>query len=84
MTCVNIVDHRNHSNNPKCDAVLESVPVISPRSPTQVAPVPDIEFLRNSTVAKVVNKAQCITDPVTIWLYDCGSISNEEVRECRK
>jgi hypothetical protein len=84
MTCVNIVDHRNHSNNPQCDAVLESVPAGLSPSADQALPVPDVEYLCKTTVAKAVNKAQCITDPVTIWLYDCGSISKEEMCECQK
>ena len=88
MTCVNIVDHRHHCNNKKCDAVLETVvkPVKKQNTKSEVntCTVPEIKFLRKTTVEKAVQAAQNLSDPITIWLYDPGSISNEEVRECRK
>lgn len=88
MTCVNIVDHRHHCNNKNCDAVLETVIKAVKKqkitSSVDSCTVPDIKFLRKTTVEKAVLAAQNLTDPIQIWLYDPGSISNEEVKECRK
>ena len=82
MTCYNIVDHRNHHSDSKCDAVLEPVSTAqqskAPREPA------DIQFLRKTTVAKVISRAQVISHDVTVWLYDSGSISLQEVRECKQ
>jgi len=82
MACYNIVDHRRHHSDSKCDAVLEPV-VHTNKRKVNVEPG-DIQFLCKTTVAKVITKAQVITHDVTVWLYDCGSISKEEIRECKK
>lgn len=88
MTCVNIVDHRNHCNNEKCDAVLETMLKTSKKANQPAAikscAAPELKFLRKTTVEKAVQAAQNLMDPIKIWLYDPGSISNEEVKECRK
>lgn len=88
MTCVNIVDHRHHCNNQKCDAVLETVVKVNTKQKSahvvKVCTVTDYKFLRKTTVEKAVQAAQTMTDPIQIWLYDPGSISNDEVRECGK
>ena len=88
MTCVNIVDHRHHCNNEKCDAVLETVAkaVKKQKTTSEVQPraIPDMKFLRKTTVEKAVQAAQTLSDPIQIWLYDPGSISNEEVKESKK
>jgi hypothetical protein len=82
------VDRRHHCNNEKCDAVLEtgiqSVKKAKVTSPVPVCTVPDITFLRKTTVEKAVQAAQVLSDPITIWLYDPGSISNDEVKEYQK
>lgn len=88
MTCVNIVDHRHHCNNEKCDAVLETMLKIVKKANQpaviKACDVPELQFLRKTTVEKAVLAAQNITDPIQIWLYDPGSISNDEIKECRK
>jgi len=88
MTCVNIVDHRHHCNNAKCDAVLETViKAVTKQQITsqgQFQAIPDMKFLRKTTVEKAVQAAQIISEPVQIWLYDPGSISNDEVKENKK
>jgi hypothetical protein len=82
------VDRRHHCNNEKCDAVLETgIKPVKKAKVTNTLPmstVHDITFLRKTTVEKAVQAAQDLDDPITIWLYDPGSISNEEVKECRK
>lgn len=86
MACVNIVDHRHHCNNEKCDAVLETVikAIKKQKAEPPACDIPDIKFLRKTTVEKAIKAAQILSYPIQIWLYDPGSISNEEVKECRK
>lgn len=84
MACFNIVDHRNHSNSEKCDAVLEAAPVKISRTKLGLPSVPDMRFLCKTTVAKAIVAAQQMQSQVVIWLYDPGSISKDEIRECRK
>jgi hypothetical protein len=82
MACYNIVDHRHHCSDSKCDAVFE--PVAHSKKTKVAIDLCDIQFLRKTTVAKAIVRAQTLAQDVTVWLYDSGSISKDEVRECKK
>ncbi len=71
MTCVNIVDHRNHCTT-QVDAVVELRPTETPVNLNQIRPV---KVLNNTTVEHVMRFAQRIKDPVWIFLYTPGRLS---------
>jgi len=72
MTCVNIVDHRNHCTQ-RVDAVVELQLTETPVNLDQIRPV---KILNNTTVEHVMRFAQRVKAPVWIFLYSPGRLSN--------
>lgn len=83
MACVNIIDHRNHSVDPKCDAVIETV---NPNKKKTLLPnwVPDVTILTRTSVQKVLHQAHERMEDVCVCLYDWGTISKAEIKEVQK
>jgi hypothetical protein len=82
MACFNIIDHRNHPLDPKCDAVLET---LAPTThPAHEQWIPDLQFLVKTTVSKVMCAAHARDDSVCVCLYDSGSISRKEIKSVLK
>lgn len=71
MTCVNIVDHRQHCTT-QVDAVVEVMPTQISTDLDQIHP---IKILNNTTVERVMRFAQRVKHPVWIFLYTPGSLN---------
>lgn len=82
MACINIIDHRNHSLDIKCDAVIETVNPQKKKS--KESWIPDVTFVTRTNVSKVIHQAQLRVEDVCVCLYDWGSISKSEIREATK
>jgi hypothetical protein len=70
MTCVNIVDHRQHCTT-QVDAVVEMMPT---QTPVDMNQIHSIKILNNTTVERVMRFAQRVKQPVVIFLYTPGSL----------
>lgn len=71
MTCVNIVDHRNHCTK-QVDAVIECVP--PPSTDVNMEQIHPLKIINNTTVERVMRFAQRVKQPVVVFLYNCGSL----------
>lgn len=81
MACTNIIDHRHHKNDPRCDAVLETVKPKSWKS--HMSWIPDVTYVTKTTVAQVIQMAQTHEEDLCVCLYDPGSITRQEIKSTK-
>ena len=74
MTCINIVDHRNHCSDRNCDAVVEMIP--SPQKQIDLE-IHAVKIFKGTTVEKVMRFAQRVKQPVVVFLYTTGKFTSD-------